>query len=218
MTIKVDYYTDILCVWAWIAQRRQDELEAQFGDDIEFCYRFINIFANTGVRIGEGWADKGGFEGFGRHVIESAAPYEDAPVSGEVWKDIRPLSSTPAHLFLKATALAYAPATEQSLAKALRVSFFTGRSADIGKLPVLRKLAEGQGLDSGLICAAIDSGAAAAELMTDYQLARDQGIKGSPSWVLDGGRQILYGNVGYRVVRANAVELLKHPQEEASWC
>ncbi len=54
--------------------------------------------------------------------------------------------------------------------------------------------------------------------MTDYQVARDQGIRGSPSWVLDGGRQILYGNVGYRVIRANAVELLRHPKEEASWC
>jgi predicted DsbA family dithiol-disulfide isomerase len=218
MTIKVDYYTDILCVWAWIAQRRQDELEQQFGDDIEFCYRFVNVFGNTSIRIGEGWAEKGGYEGFGKYVIKSAAPYEDAPVSERIWKEVRPLSSTPAHLFLKATAIAYSPATEESLAKTIRLRFFTGESADVGNREVLQDIANEQGLDSGLICSSIDSGAAAAELMTDYQLARDQGIKGSPSWVLDGGRQILYGNVGYRVIRANAVELLRHPKEEASWC
>ncbi|MEZ5483114.1 MAG: hypothetical protein R3E73_13460 [Porticoccaceae bacterium] len=32
---------------------------------------------------------------------------------------------------------------------------------------------------------------------------------GSPSYVINGGRQTLYGNVGYRVLRANIDELLK---------
>jgi hypothetical protein len=35
---------------------------------------------------------------------------------------------------------------------------------------------------------------------------------------MDGGRQILYGNVGYRVLHSNIEQLLKHPQDEASWC
>ena len=29
--LSIDYYTDILCVWAWIAQRRIDQLNAQLG-------------------------------------------------------------------------------------------------------------------------------------------------------------------------------------------
>ncbi len=218
MTIKVDYYTDILCAWAWIAQRRQDELEEQFGDDIEFSCRFVNVFGNTQVRIGEGWADRGGFEAFGRNVIKSAAPYEDAPVTETIWKSVRPLSSMPAHLFLKAVALAHSAQAADDLARAIRVRFFTGESADIGSQDVLVAIARDEGLDIEPIGAALTSGAAAAALMTDYQVARDQGIRGSPSWVLDGGRQILYGNVGYRVIRANAVELLRHPKEEASWC
>ncbi len=36
--LSIDYYTDILCVWAWIAQRRIDELNSQLGDIIELRY------------------------------------------------------------------------------------------------------------------------------------------------------------------------------------
>ena len=31
-------------------------------------------------------------------------------------------------------------------------------------------------------------------------------------------RQPEGSKIGYRVIRANAVELLRHPKEEASWC
>ena len=34
----IEYYTDILCVWAWIAQRRIDELHQKLGEQIEFRY------------------------------------------------------------------------------------------------------------------------------------------------------------------------------------
>jgi predicted DsbA family dithiol-disulfide isomerase len=54
--------------------------------------------------------------------------------------------------------------------------------------------------------------------MSDYQQAKQNAIKGSPSYVIDGGRQTLYGNVGYRVLSANIEELLKNPANEASWC
>lgn len=35
---------------------------------------------------------------------------------------------------------------------------------------------------------------------------------------LNEGRQILFGNVGYRVLQANIEELIKNPEVEASWC
>jgi len=28
----IDYFTDILCVWAWIAQRRIDDFNSQLGN------------------------------------------------------------------------------------------------------------------------------------------------------------------------------------------
>ena len=44
-------------------------------------------------------------------------------------------------------------------------------------------------------------------------------IEGSPSFVLNEGRQKLYGNVGFRIIEANIQELLRAPGgDQASWC
>ncbi len=37
------------------------------------------------------------------------------------------------------------------------------------------------------------------------------------AWILNEHRQILYGNVGYRVIEANVQELLRSHAGEASW-
>ena len=44
-------------------------------------------------------------------------------------------------------------------------------------------------------------------------------IEGSPSFVLNEGRQKLYRNIGFRVIEANIQELLRVPgSNQASWC
>ena len=45
--LVVDYYSDILCVWAWIAQRRIDELHEQLGDKIELRYHYMDVFGDA---------------------------------------------------------------------------------------------------------------------------------------------------------------------------
>ena len=98
-----------------------------------------------------------------------------------------------------------------------RNSFFND-AQNIGNLDVLYHLVKDQGLDRDVIQNSILDGTAMAALMGDYKKAKEQGIKGSPSYVMNNGRQILYGNVGYRVIHINIQELLKHPEDEASWC
>lgn len=45
------------------------------------------------------------------------------------------------------------------------------------------------------------------------------GIEGSPSFVMNEGRQKRYGNVGFRIIEVNIEELLLSPdREQASWC
>lgn len=43
---------------------------------------------------------------------------------------------------------------------------------------------------------------------------------GSPAYVFNDGRQLLYGNVGYRIIASNLRELMSaHRVEgEPSWC
>ena len=56
-------------------------------------------------------------------------------------------------------------------------------------------------------------------MVTEVAHADKMRIEGSPSFVLNDGRQKLYGNIGFRLIEANIQELLRAPHtEEASWC
>ena len=50
------------------------------------------------------------------------------------------------------------------------------------------------------------------------ELREKHKLEGSPTYLLDNGRQKLYGNVGYRVLEANVQELIERPEGIASWC
>lgn len=215
--LTIDYYSDVLCVWAWIAQRRIDELNTQFDDQIEWKFHYTDIFGNTGAKIQGQWLDRGLYDGFSKHVVKSAAGFENAPVNPKIWSKVRPTTSANAHLFLKAVELACGTTASISSAFALRQAFFV-EAKDISDLSVLCGLLKTLGLDDKPVSQAVNDGTAIAALMSDYQQAKQLGIKGSPSYVLDSGRQTLYGNVGYRVLHANIEELLKTPADEASWC
>ncbi len=213
----IDYYSDLLCVWAWIAQRRIDELEKKLGNKIEFQHYYVDIFGDVPTKINTQWALKGGYEAFAEHVQKSSSAFTDTPVNSRVWTDVRPNSSANAHLVLKAIEIAYDEKKSMEMALRFRAAFFS-EARDIGHFDVLLELAEENSLDIHNIKISLYNGSAMAKLMGDYQKSKSQNVKGSPSYVMDGGRQILYGNVGFRVLLANIEELLKKPCDEASWC
>ena len=215
--LVIDYYTDILCVWAWIAQRRIEELHQKLGEQIELHYYYVDVFGDVPSKINTQLNDKGGYTGFAEHVRKSASDFEDAPINSKVWNKVRPFTSANAHLVLKAIEITYDQKTSIDYALMLRRAFFVD-ALDIGNLDVLCELVKANGLDRDTINTSIHDGTAMAALTGDYKKAQQQSIKGSPSYVIDSGRQILYGNVGYRVLRANVEELLKQPEDEASWC
>ena len=215
--LVIEYYTDVLCVWAWIAQRRVEELIAQHGAQIVFEHRYIDLFGDTETRINQQWQDRGLYEGFCSHVCNAAAPYATAPVNPAIWSKVRPCTSSNAHLVIKAVELSAGQQAAIKFALTLRKAFFV-EALDIGNLEILYSLARQQQFNFDPVHASINEGRAIASLMADYQKAKIQGIKGSPSYVIDNGRQTLYGNIGYRVLYANVSELLKNPTDEASWC
>jgi len=215
--LVIDYYSDVLCIWAWISQRRITELKEQWGGKIEIHYHYLNLFGDTSSRMAEQWGSRGGYEGFGQHTIEAAAPYDNAPVNKDVWKHIRPLTSANAHVVLKAVELMYSADISEKLLILIQKSFFVD-CLDIGQLETVIALAEGVGLERCKIKSSIDNGKATAALMQDYKNAKDLNIQGSPSWLMNNGRQTLFGNVGYRILNANIKEVLEHPAQEASWC
>jgi predicted DsbA family dithiol-disulfide isomerase len=103
------------------------------------------------------------------------------------------------------------------MALRIRHAFFC-ETLDIADLSLLLDLAAAEKLDSESLRNALKNGSAIAALSNDLRSANELGVKGSPTWVLNEGRQVLYGNVGYRILSANIEELLKSPGSEASWC
>jgi len=223
MAVQIFYYSDLLCVWAHVGEPRLEQIRAQFGDEVEIEQRFCSVFGDTASKIGGGWQDRGGYEGFAAHVREVAARFDDVTVHPDIWLTTRPASSDGAHLFVKATQLfeargAVEPGTSEALASSLRRAFF-GDGRDIARWEVQADVARGLGIPLSLVEAEIRSGAAYASLARDVRSREQWSVQGSPTLLLNDGRQKLYGNVGYRVIEANIQELLREPATgEASWC
>jgi len=90
---------------------------------------------------------------------------------------------------------------------------------DIGNRQVQDDIALSLGLSKTAIHSLIDNGKAYAELELDRLEAKAYKVPGSPTLVLNDARQMLFGNVGYRIIEANVRELLANPdQGEAAWC
>jgi predicted DsbA family dithiol-disulfide isomerase len=234
--VRVAYFSDVLCVWAYLAQIKVDEVRATFGSQVEIESRFISVFGDTAAKLGAGWKDRGGFAGYARHVAEIAARFPHAPVHPEVWTRDAPASSMGCHLLLEAVRvlcdqgalppLAPAPAAGagsgrplvEELAWRLRRAFFA-ETRNVGQRAVQHEIAESLGLPLGAIDARIADGSAFAALSADAELQRTHAVQGSPTWLLNEGRQKLYGNVGYRVIEANLREALAAGTRDlASWC
>lgn len=215
--VIIDYFTDILCVWAWISQRRIDELKAQFGDQVEIRSQFVDIFGDTATKIATQWGERGAYEGFAAHVASAAKPYDLAPVSSRIWSKTRPTTSGIPHVFVKAAELVYDADIANALALQLRQAFFVD-ALDISDGDVLERIAEDLDLGVSDIRGKVRDGSAMAALLGDYRRATSLSVKGSPVFLMNENRQMLYGNVGYRVLQANVEELLRRPAMEASWC
>ena len=215
--LALTYYSDVLCIWAHISQARVDEVAEQFSQDVSIDYRFCSVFGDTAHKIGRGWADRGGYEGFGNHLREAVSEFGHINLHPEIWQRDRPASSTPAHIVMKAVQRVDRRQCRAVLHE-LRCAFFE-RCLDIGKWSVLEAALEAVSVSVDDVREAMDSGAAHADLEADHRDQQALMVQGSPTFILNDGRQKLYGNVGYGVIEANLRELLRSPAAgAASWC
>lgn len=222
--IRISYFSDVLCVWAYIAQIRLEELKATFEDKICIDYHFVPVFGVAREKLENRWRDRGGLKGYSDHVLEVAKKFNHITVHPQIWSQVTPVSSTSCHLFLHAIQLletqglikspsnAFATATW-----ALREAFF-GKLANVADRKVQFDIAKELGLPIAKIKAQIDSGEAYAALTKDFELVKEHTVTVSPTLIFNEGRQRLNGNVGYRVIEANIRELLHNPPGEQSWC
>lgn len=222
--LPIEHFSDVLCVWAYCAQIRLDELLSTFAGRVAVRYRFVAVFGSTAKKIGEGWAARGGFEGYAAHARGVAARFPHVTMHEDAWTRVRPASSSSPHAFLAAVRLVEgagpsgADGPTRRAAWALREAFFRD-ARDVGLRAEQLAIAEALGLPRAELERLLDDGRALAGLAEDAEAQAAQKIEGSPTLVFDQGRQKLYGNVGYRVIQANVEELLRAPDPgSGSWC
>ncbi len=229
--VRISYYSDTLCIWAYAGQRRLEQLAQNFDGEIEIETRYCSVFPDVMAKMEKNWKARGGFEGFNQHTLEVAKKFPHIEINPRIWLDARPLTSASSHIFLKAMEviekqkygdeLASQPYLERlstRAAWAVRRAFFA-RGEDISSWQVHMRIAEGLGVDEALVEEKIHNSEAVALLAADYDLAQKSHVEGSPTFIMNEGRQKLFGNIGYRLLEANVAELLHNPtSKEASWC
>lgn len=197
-----------------------------FGDKISIEVHYCSVFPDTHSKIDAMWSKRGGFEGYAQHVCDVAGQFDDLPVHSDVWGKVRPRSSASPHLLLKAVELIelsdiqsehpkFAERLSVKTAHALRHAFFT-EARDISNWAEQRLVCDKVGIDFDAVLAKIETGEAIARLTSDYELALKLGVQGSPTYLMNEGRQRLYGNLSFGVLSANIAELISNEQDEAA--
>jgi len=220
--LTISHFSDVLCVWAYAAQIRVQELQEQYPDQVVFTFHNFSVFGDVPAKMEAQWAARGGIEAYAEHVQAVAAGFDHITVHPDVWRISAPASSLPAHLFLAAVQLLEEGDPEltgvrQAFDSLMRAAFFEC-NLNISNNDVLTELVAEAGLPVDTVLGYLRDGLAHARLATDYQLAKESQVRSSPTMIFNEGRQMLAGNVGYRVLEANIKELVAGPVDQQSWC
>ena len=220
--LSFSHWTDPLCIWAFVAQDHLDRLLAELSSRLIVDSRVVPVFGSVPWRFAHGpWAS-GGVEGRVRITAEIAAAHGHSEVDGACWRNDCPNSSWAPGVAIKAVhALELAggcvPGVTEHYQRTLRRRFFVDRK-NIGRRTVQLETAEVLGIDRAGVEQHLDDGSALALLWEDYQEKERLKLQGSPTYVFDRGRAMLYGNFAYGVLHATVEELLRGLGPEGSAC
>ena len=223
--LPITHWSDLLCVWAYVSQARLDELRRRYGARIAVRSRACSVFGDVGTKIVAGWRDRGGAAAYRRHVEEVVARFGHVRLYEDAWAGTVPTTSASPHAIVKAAETLAPEDRDESgrnpaerLAWQLRLAFFA-EGRDVSQEDVQLEIAAASGLPVDPLRAALRDSRAWAALQRDYEDAAAEGVRGSPTLLLNDRRQVLYGNVGYRIIEANVEELLRGASsDQASWC
>ena len=222
ITVDIDHYSDVLCVWAYISQVRMQQLRSDFPDVVDLTYHYFSVFGDIASKMDVQWAQRGGIAAYADHVHDVASGFEHLDIHTDVWRDNVPSSSMPAHLYLCAAAELEAEdqvhtGAQQRLDSIIRTAFFE-YNLDVSDNDTRIQLVDQALLPVDMVIAKMKQGKAHARLHSCIQKASDAGVSTSPTLVFNEGRQMLAGNVGYKLIEANVRELLEPGADNQGWC
>lgn len=205
-----------------MSQPKLDRIVEEFGDRIEVVHHIVPVFGSVPWRLREGAWAKGGVEGRVEVTRRIAVEHQREDIRGTCWHQDCPASSWSPGVAVKAVSALEAKelAPRGSAAeylRRLRERFFVDEQ-NVARRAVQLHLAEEQRLDRAALERELDDGSALAALWEDYQRKEELRIKGSPTYVFDGGRAMLYGSFPFGILRATVEELVRGATTGGSHC
>jgi predicted DsbA family dithiol-disulfide isomerase len=220
--LSFEYWSDPLCIWAFVAQPKLDALLRDHGGELAVDHRLVPVFGSIPWRFREGSWAKAGPEGRREATARIAREFGHTTVTGAAWTDHAPASSWAPGVAIKAVfAMEHAGAAPEGAGAryltALRAAFFVDNRNTALRHEQLA-VAEALELDRAPLEQRLDDGTALAALWEDDRERETKRIQGSPTYVFDGGRARLYGNFDEQVLRATVRTMLDGLQAGGSAC
>jgi len=217
----MEYWSDPLCIWAFVTEDRLERVQEHA--EIIVRWHVVPVFGSIPQRFAEGSWAKGGVEGRIEATRRVAERFGVEEVSGRCWADDCPASSWAPSLAFVAARLGEErgeldPGAAARLLRGLRRRFFV-EDQNVAHRSVQLSVAEELELPRSPIESRLDDGSALASLYEDHTRAReDLHIQGSPTFVFDGGRAMLYGAFSEGILTATIEQLVAGLHPGASRC
>jgi predicted DsbA family dithiol-disulfide isomerase len=220
--LSFSHWTDPLCIWAFVAQEQLERLLAEHAQRLVVDSRIVPVFGSVAWRFMYGPWSSGGVEARVRATAQIALAHGHPEVDGSCWRGDCPSSSWAPAVAIKAVwALERAGHAEPGMTDryqhALRKRFFV-ESQNIAHRALQLEAAEALDIARAGIERRLDDGSALALVSEDLQEKERLKLQGSPTYVFDHGRAMLYGNFPYGVLHATVEELLRGLGPEGSAC
>ena len=220
--IEFEYWSDPLCIWAFVAQPKLEHVLAAHGGAVRPSYHVVPVFGSIPARFRDGVWAKAGPEGRAETTRRIAAEHGRDDVDGGCWLTDCPTSSWAAGSALKAV---FAMEAEGEIAAdaaatfqlAMRSRFFVD-NRNVARRDEQLALAEELSIPRAGIERRLDDGSALCALYEDHERRLELGLRGSPTYVFDGGRAMLYGNFSEAILTATVDELVRGQDAGGSAC
>lgn len=211
--IRFDYWSDPLCIWACVGQKRLDDLMVDRAGVLKAWHRVVIVFDSVPWRFEKGpWKDDGP-RGRVEATRNIAMRFGREDIDGSIWMRDPPASSWGPGAAVRAAYLAEEQGAAERLTgvtyeRTLRERMFVD-NLNIARREVQLETAEASGIAPAILEQRLQDGSAMAALAEDQRLKQSLGIQGSPTYVFDNGRAILYGNFPLGILHATVDELVR---------
>lgn len=186
--MKVEIYSDIVCPWCYIGERRFSRALADFAgaDDVEIVFRPYQLdpgAPDSPVPLSEYLEGRYGPRAKGmQEQVGEAAAAEGITIH---WDRAQAANTREAHRLLRLALEEQGPEAQRRLAERLFDLHFT-RGGDLTDSRQLADEAAEVGIDRQRAVEYLESGEGGAELEAEFERARSLGIQAVPTFVFEG--------------------------------